>query len=63
MNYYLLIKNQLASLFSPTIWVTSQAIPESLSWQDLNSQITQFLHTTWQMLPALTLGIVAIIVC
>ncbi|MCO7207891.1 mechanosensitive ion channel domain-containing protein [Pseudoalteromonas sp. B5MOD-1] len=63
MNYYLLIKNQLATLFTPTVSVTSQAIPESLSWQDLNSQITQFLHTTWQMLPALTLGIVAIIVC
>ena len=63
MSYYLLIKNQLASLFSPTIWVTSQAIPESLSWQDLNSQITQFLHTAWQMLPALTLGIVAIMIC
>ncbi|MAD03280.1 MULTISPECIES: mechanosensitive ion channel domain-containing protein [unclassified Pseudoalteromonas] len=63
MNYYLILKNQIHNLVTPTLSVASQPVLESLSWQDLNSQVTHFLHTTWQMLPALTLGIVAIIIC
>ncbi|MFY8284749.1 mechanosensitive ion channel family protein [Pseudoalteromonas sp. SSMSWG5] len=63
MSLYLLYKNQLASLFSPKLFVTTQTPTDSIAWQDLNLQVTQFLHTTWQMLPALTLGLVAVIIC
>ncbi|WP_281546880.1 mechanosensitive ion channel domain-containing protein [Pseudoalteromonas sp. PAR1] len=63
MSLYLLYKNQLASLVSPKLFVTTQKPTDSIAWQDLNLQVTQFLHTTWQMLPALTLGLVAVIIC
>lgn len=63
MSLYLLYKNQLASLVSPKLFVTTQTLTDSIAWQDLNLQVTQFLHTTWQMLPALTLGLVAVIIC
>ncbi|MCF2900131.1 mechanosensitive ion channel family protein [Pseudoalteromonas sp. OFAV1] len=63
MSLYLLYKNQLASLVSPKLFVTTQTPTDSIAWQDLNLQVTQFLHTTWQMLPALTLGLVAVIIC
>ncbi len=63
MSYYLIIKNQLANLLISNTSVVPKAVNDSLSWQDLNSQVTQFLHTAWQMLPALTLGITAIIIC
>jgi small-conductance mechanosensitive channel len=63
MSYYLIIKNQLANLLVSNTSVVPKAVNDSLSWQDLNSQVTQFLHTAWQILPALTLGITAIIIC
>nr|WP_193987829.1 mechanosensitive ion channel domain-containing protein [Lelliottia steviae] len=63
MSYYLIFKNQLANLLISNTPIVPKAVVDSLSWQDLNSQVTQFLHTAWQMLPALTLGITAIIIC
>ena len=63
MNFYLYLTNQVTNLITPTLSTTTSTPIESLTWYDLNSQVTQFLHTAWQMLPALTLGIVAIIIC
>lgn len=58
-----MIKNQLFNLLSSLRVEADPAVVDPVSWQAINVQIAHFLQSAWQMLPALTLGVVAIVVC
>ena len=57
------INNQMLNRLPYLEVKAASAVVEPISWQALNLQVAHFLQSTWQMLPALALGIVAIIVC
>ncbi|TVU81142.1 mechanosensitive ion channel family protein [Pseudoalteromonas neustonica] len=57
------INNQIISALKIQTTSTNADPLAPVSWQGINSQIAHFLQSAWQMLPALTLGIAAIIVC
>ncbi|MFU2508430.1 MAG: mechanosensitive ion channel family protein [Pseudoalteromonas prydzensis] len=58
-----IINNQFLTLFLPLEVNTNSVAVAPISWQAINLQIAHFLQSAWQMLPALTLGIVAIVLC
>lgn len=63
MKNFFLINNQYIEIIIKKLTNTEAITKWQFSWPDLEPQIMQFLHSAWQMLPALILGMLVITGC